>query len=89
MAIPWNIIIPIAIAAITSLMSGKSQEKKQEESLEQAMSFLKPEYQRYTRGIQGIDPIIQKALTERLGQTQGWGWPTPTPTPTPTPGMGG
>lgn len=85
--IPWSIIIPMAISAITSLLGGQSQEKKQQEALEQVMAFLQPELRRYTSGIQRIDPIIQKALTSRLDQTQGWGWPTPTPTP--TPGIGG
>ena len=83
--IPWSIIIPMAISAITSLLGGQSQEKKQQEAIEQVMSFLRPEYQRYTSGIQRIDPMIQKALMSRLDQTQGWGWPTPTPTP----GIGG
>lgn len=86
-SIPWSIIIPMAISAITSMLGGQSQEKRQEESIQQVLAFLQPEFQRYTRGIQRVDPIIQKALTSRLGQTQGWGWPTPTPTS--TPGIGG
>lgn len=74
--IPWSIIIPMAISAITSLLGGQSQEKKQQEALDQVMQFLRPEYQRYTGAIQGINPAIQKTLMDRLGQTQGWGWPT-------------
>lgn len=73
--IPWSIIIPIAISAITSLLGGQSQEKKQQEALDQVMQFLKPEYNRYTSGIQEISPVIQQTLMDRLGQTQGWGWP--------------
>ena len=79
---PCSVLIPMAISAITSLLGGQSQEKKQQEALDQIMKFLKPEFSRYTSGIQEIDPAIRNALTSRLSQTQGWGWPA-------QPGIGG
>lgn len=84
--IPWSIIIPMAISAITSLLGGQSQEKKQQEALDQVMQFLQPEFNRYTSTIQGVSPAIQKTLMDRLGQTQGWGWPAQ---PGTQPGTGG
>lgn len=74
-AIPWSILIPIAMSLFSSLFGGDSEEKKREEMSREMMALIKPEFGRYTSAIQGVDPIIQKSLLSRLDQTKGWGWP--------------
>lgn len=74
--IPWDILVPIFLSLLPSLFGGDSEEKKREEMSRELMALIKPEYSRYTSAIQGVDPIIQKALMGRLDQTKGWGWPS-------------
>jgi len=76
MALPWNIILPAAIALFSSMGLFGGGDRSEEEAI--GRSNWERMFRRMTP-TQYIDPqmarTILQALMNQVGRSSGWGWP--------------
>lgn len=76
MALPWNVIIPMAFMLFKSMGIFGGEDKREEEDIR------KSEWERMLRKLtptQYVDPnfakTLMQALMNRMGRSANWGWP--------------
>lgn len=76
--IPWSVIIPIGISALSSFFSESEGDKRDREmfELQQALrQFGLGPYSWQSQRARQMDPIVAQTLIKHLARTANWGWP--------------